>query len=89
MLDSGNFPETWCKAILCPVHKKGDVEEPKNYRGISLLPTISKIFTKILNKRLNEWADDLNIRQEEQAGFRKATLLLTRYLICKALFRNI
>ena len=71
ILDSGIYPEDWCKAILCPIHKKGSVTDPKNYRGISLLPVVGKVFTKILNQRLNEWADHTNMRQEEQAGFRK------------------
>ena len=70
ILDSGIYPEDCCKAILCPIHKKGSVTDPINYRGISLLPVISKVFTKILSQRLNEWADH-TMRQEEQAGFRK------------------
>ena len=71
ILDSGEFPEAWGNALICLVFKKGDNTDPKNYRGISLLSTISKIFTKILNSRLNEWMDNTNKRQEEQAGFRK------------------
>ena len=71
ILDTGIFPEEWSKAIICPIHKKGSTNEPKNYRGISLLCTMSKIFTKILNVRLNSWAEEENIRHEEQAGFRK------------------
>ena len=71
ILDTGIFPEEWSKAIICPIHKKESTHEPKNYRGISLLCTMSKIFTKILNARLNSWAEEENIRHKEQAGFRK------------------
>ena len=70
ILDSGIYPEDWCKAILCPIHKKGCVTDPKNYRGISLLPVVSKVFTKILSHRLNEWADHINMRQEERLSER-------------------
>ena len=30
------FPEQWSKALLVPIHKKGNVYNPDNYRGISL-----------------------------------------------------
>ena len=43
MWKSGEVPEDWGKAIICPVHKKGDLLECGNYRGISLLPHIAKM----------------------------------------------
>ena len=42
-----------------------------HYRGISLLSCVSKVFTKILNTRLCEWADEENVRCGEQPGYRK------------------
>ena len=49
-----NFPESLKLANIIPVHKKGDTNKLKNYRPVSLLPTISKLFennmyTQILN----------------------------------------
>lgn len=67
----GLFPTEWSKAIIFPLHKKGDANNPDNYRGISLLSCVSKLYTHILNKRLTQWAEDNNIISEEQAGFRK------------------
>ena len=40
-------------------------------RGISLLCSLSKIFTKLINNWLVMWADENNVRHEEQAGYRK------------------
>ena len=37
--------------------KKGDKEEPGNYRGITLLSVVGKVFCKILNNRLVEHLD--------------------------------
>ena len=51
--------------------KKGNKHDPANYRGIALLPILSKIFSKVLLERLNFWADAKNIIHQEQAGFRK------------------
>ena len=67
-----NFPEEWTKSIIVPLHKKGDCDNPDNYRGISLLISLSKVFTSILNARLTEWAEENTVFTETQAGFRKA-----------------
>ena len=42
-----------------------------NYRGITLLSTLGKLFSRILNNRLNDWAEEYHIYVEAQAGFRK------------------
>ena len=70
-LETNVFPSAWGKAMICTLYKGGDVNLPKNYRGISLLSVIGKLFTYILNARLVKWAEDENVYYEEQAGFRK------------------
>ena len=65
----GDIPEEWRTAIVIPIHKKGDRNNPDNYRGISLLNTGYKIYSKIIAKRLTVIADVLLL--EEQNGFRK------------------
>ena len=52
-------------------HKKGSVNVTDNYRGICLSSISSKIFTRILNVRLQKWADDNKLISGEQAGFRR------------------
>ena len=37
------FPTSWKKAKIIPIHKKNEVHLPKNYRPVSLLSTISKV----------------------------------------------
>ena len=51
--------------------KKGDREDPKNYRGISLVQVVTKIFTQILLGRLEKWSSENNHIPEFQAGFRQ------------------
>ena len=70
ILDSGNYPKMWTNAIIVPIHKSGDKEIPNNYRGVSLLSVLGKVFARILNKRLSVWAEVNNHFVEEQGGFR-------------------
>ena len=71
ILQTGCFPEIWAKGEIVPVYKKGHVNDPSNYRGIFLVSCLGKIFSSLLNKRLNEWAETNNIFCNNQFGFRK------------------
>jgi hypothetical protein len=71
ILCSGQYPDSWCEAIISPIHKKGSRNDPSNYRGISLLCTISKIFMKILNNRMTTWAEENGKLDEGQSAYRK------------------
>ena len=71
LFDHGLFPEEWSLAIIQPLHKKGDLNVPDNYRGISLLNICSKLYSFVLNKRITKRIYDNEIIGEEQAGFRE------------------
>ena len=64
------FPDSWSEGFIVPLHKKGSKYEVENYGGITLLSTIGKVFTRILNNRLDGWAEKYHIYIEAQAGFR-------------------
>ena len=49
---SGSYPDTWTRAVIVPIHKKGDTGATDNYREITLLSLLGKCYTTILNKRL-------------------------------------
>ena len=53
-----------------PIHKKGDVDNVNNYRGITLRSCMGKLFTSILNKRLLDWDKEHSIITDAQFGFR-------------------
>ncbi len=69
--EEGSFPAEWSESIIVPLHKKGSRDEPNKYRAISLISSISKIFTNILNKRLTSWCEENDVIIESQAGFRR------------------
>jgi hypothetical protein len=61
------LPRSWTEGVLCPVYKKGDKLDFKNYRGMCLLNVTYKVFAKILYDRLLPHA---NVAvQHYQAGF--------------------
>ena len=52
ILDTGKYPALWSFGFIVPIHKKDDRSKVENYQGITLLPTLGKLFTSILNSRL-------------------------------------
>lgn len=62
-------PTQWSEANIILLYKKGDPKNIGNYRPISLLPSLYKLFSTIINKRIST---TLEVKQPvEQAGFRK------------------
>ena len=55
MIDTSIFPNNLKKADVTPVHKKGDRTMVSNYRPVSVLPTVSKIFEKLLSQQINSY----------------------------------
>ena len=70
-LSSGTYPHKLKVAKVIPIHKKGDQTSVNNYRPISILNTINKLFEKILHKRLTKYIEDNNLLSKYQFGFRK------------------
>ena len=70
---AGTFPNRLKYAIVKPLFKKGDRENVANYRPISLLTLFSKVFEKIIYKRILKHVETNNILVDEQYGFRTSS----------------
>ena len=83
-------PTMWKKAIIHPIPKSSskDPHIPLNYRGISLLSCVSKVLTGILNDRLSQYNDLLEILVDEQNGFRKARSCQEHLFSLTSIIRN-
>ena len=55
---------------ILPIPRKGSLSSVENYRGITFLSTLGKLFTKRLNGGLTGWAANYPVYIEAQAGFR-------------------
>ena len=74
----GIFPSEWKLARLTPVFKKGKMNNPCNYRPISVSPTVAKIFEKIVYDQLyNDYLNENNLLTSCQSGFRSLHSTLT------------
>src|SRR5690606_10282580 len=63
-------PRQWKATTIIPIFKAGDRKNRKNYRPISLIAVMAKIFTSILNTRISRHLELNQLLAEEQAGFR-------------------
>lgn len=68
ILATESIPEDWTKSTIILLHKKGDKGNMSNYRPISLMSNIYKIFSKIILSRITVTLDEN--QPKEQAGFR-------------------
>ena len=72
ILQTGIVPLEWCLGLIIPIYKKkGSAGDPNNYRGITLLSCLGKLFTSCINVRLGKYLDAWSIIGEEQAAFRE------------------
>ena len=66
------YPKTWKTSLITLIPKPGKpIHETNSYRPISFLPTLSKLFEKLLTNRLLLLLEDLKTLPDHQFGFRK------------------
>ena len=65
------FPHKLKRAKVLPLFKKGDKERMENYRPVSLLTSISKVFEKVVFVQLSQYFQDNGLFYEGQYGFRE------------------
>jgi len=69
-INKGYFPDRFKMVLITPIHKGGDMQALENYRPISILPVMAKVFEKILKSRLVTHLDSRKILSDYQFGIR-------------------
>ena len=72
ILIENEVPNSWKIARVTPIHKGGDLNDPSNYRPISILPVLSKVFEKHVNQQLQNYFSSNSLIHKLQCGFRKS-----------------
>ena len=81
-------PPSWCIGFIHPFYKAGDREDPGNYRGITVVVILSKIYAMILEARATAWAEESKRRVRGQAGFRKDHRTTDQWFIIRTLLQQ-
>ena len=86
VFESGTVPMSWTIGVIKPIYKKkGDPQNPDNYRPITIVSCLGKLFTSILNNRLNDYVEENSILGEEQLGFRQSYSTIDGIFIIQSL----
>ena len=69
IIETGVYPEKFKISKITPIYKKNERTNIANYRPISLLPTLSKIFERVIHTQLYAYFDKNKLLSEKQYGF--------------------
>ena len=70
-IDKEIFPDSWKVARVCPVSKIDNPMHEKDFRPISILPVLSKIYEKVILKQPSDYIERTSIYNSMQSSFRK------------------
>src|SRR3984957_10593156 len=88
MWEEERVPKDWARGVIVPIYKEGDRENVDNYRGITLLSVVGKLYTSILNERVSKWIEEKKKLVEEQGGFRTKRSTTDQIFILKELVQG-
>ena len=89
MFNSGEYPHTWGQGIISPIFKKGDVNEASNYRGITLISILAKVYSQLLLNRLTAWSEKYETISNNQFGFQKGKSVVDCVFILHAIISKV
>lgn len=76
-LNSGAIPNSWKSALVLPLLKGGDPTNLDNYRPISRLSVMAKLFESLLNEQIKHFLADHSVLSPMQSGFRQGHSTVT------------
>ena len=79
-ISSGIVPTEWKLARVTPIFKKGKRQDINNYRPISMIPAVTKVFERTIFDQLFKYLNDNDLLVNCQSGFRSLHSTLTSLL---------
>ena len=78
-----SLPSHWKRAVVVPIHKKGDTSKVSNFRPVSLCSVPCKLMERVINSSLLSFLETRNLLSKNQFGFRKNKSCSLQLLKCK------
>lgn len=87
------WPEDWKEGVVVPIIKKGQGNAVRDYRGITIMPTLYKVYVTVLAERLREEIEEGGMIPQNQTGFRKGrgtidNIYVLNYLVNRGISRK-
>ena len=79
-ISTGIFPDEWKLARVTPIFKSGKTSDLNNYRPISIIPVIAKVFEKVIYDQLYKFLNENKFLSNCQSGFRSLHSTVTALL---------
>ena len=65
------FPDSWKKIKVIPLHKKGDILDPKNYRPVAIIPILSKVLERVMFNQIIKYLSENNLIHPNHHSYRQ------------------
>ena len=88
ILNWGHFPAAWATGCIIPIFKKGDLNDPNNSRGITIVSCLGKLFTSILCNRILEWNSENDVITDAQFGFKPGFSTIDAIFVLQSLINR-
>ena len=79
-ITTNTFPDDWKVSKVFPLFKSGERNDPNNFRPISVLPTIDRVFERLVYEQMYTYFTENNLIQPRQSGFRSLHSTVTALL---------
>ena len=87
-ISESSFPTDLKKALVSPLYKKGNTEDPTNYRPISITGAMAKIFEQVIRNQINDYLISNKLLSPKQFGYRKKLSTTDAILQCTEYVRT-
>ena len=78
--EDGAVPNCLKQQFITPIFKKGSKSTTANYRPVSITSHLSKVFERLVRKRIADYLDEMQLQSETQHGFRKGRSTMSQLL---------
>ena len=81
-MSRGIFPDSWKVARVAPVHKSGPADDQSNFRPLSVLPVVARLFVKLVYDQVYSFLNYNKLLYSKQSNFRLMHSVLSCLLKC-------